>query len=592
MPDVSDSQSDSRYLEEANANNQEIEDDEDDDKNFWKQGFEDNGPNFYMNIAAFQQKREQGDPNWYESSGQTSPQSHENSISDFVSSRASTPKNRGKKMVVPASGSSGEDLPATRIRRQYTCNDCGFRTINPREFLYHRRDAHGQRLKIVECPYCVYACQYVQKLQRHLLLVHKLETSMTPPPELAQTSGKGKANKTKPIPRPQPVVKAEEMEASEDEEVDHTPQVVPKIRVKLPTLTSPAMVATNQVSGPLPPPPKTTKMSHKMSDQRRKMALQRQIAANQKRMNDKSKLFTKKYHKCQTCGYMTNVQYLFKKHMKYHSAPKIKCEMCDFESPYSWNVDRHVRSHFSNGLFKCTKCSFACDKKQALTVHMTQHHRDKPNDQQQQQDVEQTQSQPKPPEEEMEDHNELVANEEDTEEPEGDSLAHLFTQTLEEEGEGDDDEEPTGSTTSQGKTTEGKGASKQLGGPKKCKYCNFQTDTFVKLQKHEATVHPEKRFQCPLCEIKFENIVWLQRHLTHMHQEDSQACNIVSILEQLHPKRKRNNKHLPFPSTSTPVSQNIPEVATPTQLAKPQNIPQKRKHSMLDKSSTQCQVCG
>ncbi|KPM10295.1 hypothetical protein QR98_0088480 [Sarcoptes scabiei] len=72
-----------------------------------------------------------------------------------------------------------ENLPATRIRRQYNCNDCGFRTINPREFLYHRRDLHGYKVKIVECPYCVYACQYVQKLQRHLLLVHKLNLMHT-----------------------------------------------------------------------------------------------------------------------------------------------------------------------------------------------------------------------------------------------------------------------------------------------------------------------------------------------------------------------------------------------------------------------------
>ena len=357
-----------RFEDESNANRTQEEDEEDDDKNFWKEGFEDNGPNFYMNLASFHQnsRSEQPDPNasWYESSGQPSPPSHENSISEFVSSRASTPKT-SKKMAIPAVAGN-EDLPATRIRRQYTCNDCGFRTINPREFLYHRRDAHGQRLKIVECPYCVYACQYVQKLQRHLLLVHKLETSMTPPPEVTQTSSK--TNKSKAIPKAQTIPKIESPDSLSEESAGTSQQnVVPKIRVKLPTLTSPAMVTTNQVSGPLPPPPKAKLVINQknVSDHKRKIALQRQISANQKRLNDKS-IFAKKYHKCQTCGYMTNVQYLFKKHMKYHSAPKIKCEMCDFESPYSWNVDRHVRSHFSNGLFKCTKCSFACDKKQGI----------------------------------------------------------------------------------------------------------------------------------------------------------------------------------------------------------------------------------
>ena len=79
-----------------------------------------------------------------------------------------------------------QKLAPTRIRRQYTCPDCEFRTVNPREFLYHRRDVHSQKVKIVECPYCVYACQYFQKLQRHMLLVHKLETSITPPNENGQ----------------------------------------------------------------------------------------------------------------------------------------------------------------------------------------------------------------------------------------------------------------------------------------------------------------------------------------------------------------------------------------------------------------------
>lgn len=88
-------------------------------------------------------------------------------------SRSSTPKSQSSHV-----NSNKNDLPATRIRRQYNCTDCGISTTNPRQFLYHRRDIHGYKLKIVECPYCVYACQYVQKLQRHLLLVHKLTSVM------------------------------------------------------------------------------------------------------------------------------------------------------------------------------------------------------------------------------------------------------------------------------------------------------------------------------------------------------------------------------------------------------------------------------
>lgn len=63
-------------------------------------------------------------------------------------------------------------LPPTKIKRQYKCTSCDHTTINPRQHLRHRIDVHGHKLRIVECPLCVYACQYRQKLNRHLRLVH------------------------------------------------------------------------------------------------------------------------------------------------------------------------------------------------------------------------------------------------------------------------------------------------------------------------------------------------------------------------------------------------------------------------------------
>lgn len=63
-------------------------------------------------------------------------------------------------------------LPPTKIKRQYKCNICPHSTVNPRIHLRHLNDIHDQKVKIVECPFCVYACQYKQKLNRHLRLVH------------------------------------------------------------------------------------------------------------------------------------------------------------------------------------------------------------------------------------------------------------------------------------------------------------------------------------------------------------------------------------------------------------------------------------
>jgi hypothetical protein len=228
---------------------------------------------------------------------------------------------------------------------------------------------------------------------------------------------------------------------------------------------------------------------------------------------------------------------------------------------------------------------------------MTQHHRDRTNanadqeQQQQQQAVEQTQpiinTDEQQDNEDQEEDQEVDESIERNEE----SIANLFTQSLVETSQ----RQSSSSLQSLSRTpttfvrqVDGKIVAKQ-GVLKKCKYCAFQTDTFAKLQKHESSFHPEKKFQCPLCEIKFENLVWLQRHLTHMHQEDSQANNIVNILDLLNPKRKRNK---PIPSTSTPLTQNIPDVSADKLSLKQTSAGYKKKQSVTDKSSTQCQVCG
>lgn len=54
--------------------------------------------------------------------------------------------------------------------------------------------------------------------------------------------------------------------------------------------------------------------------------------------------------------------------------PMIKCDMCDFRTPYKWNLDRHCKNHNGNGAFKCSACNFTADIKQSLTVHEMNHH--------------------------------------------------------------------------------------------------------------------------------------------------------------------------------------------------------------------------
>jgi transcription elongation factor Elf1 len=82
----------------------------------------------------------------------------------------------------------------------------------------------------------------------------------------------------------------------------------------------------------------------------------------------------KKFFRCTKCNYVTHLKARFTKHVKYHSMPMIKCDLCDFRTPYKWNLDRHYRNHQGDGEFKCPLCNFRADIKQSLTVHVQNHH--------------------------------------------------------------------------------------------------------------------------------------------------------------------------------------------------------------------------
>ncbi|KAF0314214.1 Zinc finger protein 836 [Amphibalanus amphitrite] len=72
-------------------------------------------------------------------------------------------------------------------------------------------------------------------------------------------------------------------------------------------------------------------------------------------------------NECPHCIYASST-------VKYHSMPMIKCELCEFRTPYKWNLDRHMKNHTGSGEFQCNQCSFSAHIKQSLTVHIQNHH--------------------------------------------------------------------------------------------------------------------------------------------------------------------------------------------------------------------------
>lgn len=232
-----------------------------------------------------------------------------------------------------------KDLPQCKIRRNYSCSNCNYFTQNPRHFLYHLRDVHKEKVKIYECPNCLYASKHFQKLLRHLKMVH--------------SSG-------------------DNIELS-----DITRKSIKRLKSDLSANSS----DTSKMLG-RPPEKKPKQDLSQFDDTMGKLSTelkcslcpfttrhQGQLTKHEKQEHIKTKFF-----RCTKCSYVTHIKARFTKHVKYHSMPMIKCDLCDFRTPYKWNLDRHYKNHNGNGSFKCSACNFTADIKQSLTVHEMNHH--------------------------------------------------------------------------------------------------------------------------------------------------------------------------------------------------------------------------
>ncbi|XP_044752787.1 uncharacterized protein LOC123312423 isoform X2 [Coccinella septempunctata] len=215
------------------------------------------------------------------------------------------------------------DLPDCKVKRNYSCSSCDYFTQNPRHYLYHLRDVHNEKVRIYECPNCLYASKHFQKLLRHSRMVHgsskasEIETKAKKPPQLPVT--------------------AEEDDTSEISDNEDAEQAKPTIF-------------------------KCSVCSH--------TAKSRVLLTK----HEKEEHIKTKFFRCTKCTYVTHMKARFTKHVKYHSMPMIKCDTCDFRTPYKWNLDRHCKNHNGKGTFRCSACNFTADIKQSLTVHEMNHH--------------------------------------------------------------------------------------------------------------------------------------------------------------------------------------------------------------------------
>lgn len=214
-----------------------------------------------------------------------------------------------------------EDSPAVSSkkgrtgRRTYSCRECSLVTKWPREFLAHRKDVHGDRITIHDCPFCEYASKQPQKLQRHCNIVHKPEMNGEDPKDFLRTVAEHAA-------------------------------------------ISPVKVNTTHQR-------KLFKCTTCNFQSRSRTAVEE---------HEKTAHLKRRFYRCQQCGYMCHEKGRYTRHLRFHSLPKIKCQFCDFQTCYKWNMDRHLKYHTSDGEFRCDRCGFMTMSRKSLTAHCLHHH--------------------------------------------------------------------------------------------------------------------------------------------------------------------------------------------------------------------------
>lgn len=269
--------------------------------------------------------------------------------------------NTGSDSIDNSSNVTNKDetgLPQCKIKRNYSCNSCSYFTQNPRHFLAHLRDIHGEKIIINECKHCLYASRHYQKLVRHMKMVHGSTEGLE-----EQAQSRKRASQ---LAREQ---KKRRQMTSGGESTVEIPPSVPSIKSKISEKA--VVIANKDRDVAFPSEAITSNNNEFLSHKFLKCSLcdfttlyRTQIVEHERDEHNKTKFF-----RCQKCSYVTHIKARFSKHVKYHSMPMIKCIMCDFRTPYKWNLDRHMKNHGGTGPFKCSACNFTADIKQRFVLH-------------------------------------------------------------------------------------------------------------------------------------------------------------------------------------------------------------------------------
>lgn len=355
-------------------------------------------------------------------------------------SRRKSRSTSSKKLAKFRSTSPEETLPQCKVKRNYTCSKCTYYTQNPRSFLHHLKNEHAERLHVYECSQCIYASRHSQKLHRHVQMVHEpncremiinrthghaqdiTERRLVPPVRIRVPRFMNNQNndsygelviaENEDVDDPDPQsdldednedleeeeigeeetdeaqneqdqdIEEEEVAEGEQEEdfdeEDEQDDAEMYASDDAPVDLDEMSVSVVSPTTPSKSKPKKLNKIEKQSSSYIRCSVCTFGSHSQTLVNRHEKMahLKKKFFRCMKCNYVTHMRARYTKHVKYHTMPMIKCDDCDFSTPYKWNLDRHNRNHstVNPGTYKCSNCSFSADIKQSLTVHETNHH--------------------------------------------------------------------------------------------------------------------------------------------------------------------------------------------------------------------------
>lgn len=245
------------------------------------------------------------------------------------------------------------NLPQCKIKRNYSCNNCPFFTQNPRKFLVHLRDVHGEKIVINDCKFCLYASRHYQKLVRHMKMVHGSTEGISEPGHFRRREKRRRVSadaRTKHMPKQSvsfPASTAAAAAVPKTTDLNAINQML-QLQTQLQLQLQAQLQSQYQEALPVDVPSDDEMASLDLT-------LTVNISPNGTKVfkcilcefssTEESQLIQHEkdehegtnFYRCQKCSYVTHINARFNKHVKYHSMPMIKCILCDFRTPVRLN---------------------------------------------------------------------------------------------------------------------------------------------------------------------------------------------------------------------------------------------------------------